>query len=56
MSELTCPKILTNGTVATSELRKDIAIQSSEKERQIIIDNFPKEKNNYLVVPKVIEE
>jgi len=42
--------------VTTNELREDIAIESSETERQIIIDDFPFKKNDYLVVPKVIEE
>ena len=55
MSELTSLEITENNAVATNELREDVAIQSSETERQIIIDNFPLSKNNYLVVPKVIE-
>ena len=42
--------------VTTNDLREDIAIETSETERQIIVDNFPLSKNNYLVVPKVIEE
>ena len=45
-----------DNAVLTNELREDIAIESSETERQIIIENFPLSKNNYLVVPKVIEE
>ena len=40
----------------TNDLREDIAIETSQTEREIIIDNFPLSKNNYLVVPKVIEE
>lgn len=42
--------------VTTNALRDDIVIESSDKERQIIIDNFPFSKNNYLIVSKVIEE
>jgi len=49
-------ELLSDTAVATNELREDVAIESSETERQIIIDNFPLSKNNYLVVPKVIEE
>ena len=49
-------ELMANNAVATNELREDVAIESSERERQIIIDNFPSSKNNYLVVPKVIEE
>ena len=47
---------LSDKAVATDVLRADVAVESSEIERQIIIDNFPFKKNNYLVVPKVIEE
>lgn len=43
-------------TVSINSLREDIVINSSETEKQIIIENFPKEKNGYLVVSKVIEE
>ncbi|TNJ46147.1 hypothetical protein FGF67_03915 [Tamlana fucoidanivorans] len=42
--------------VSLNNLREDIVIDSSEIEKQIIIENFPKEKNGYLVVSKVIEE
>ena len=49
-------KLMSNSAVATDDLREDTVIESSETERQIIIDNFPLSKNNYLVVPKVIEE
>lgn len=37
------------------DLREDIVMESSETERAIIKGNFPKEKNGYLVVAKVIE-
>jgi Asp-tRNA(Asn)/Glu-tRNA(Gln) amidotransferase C subunit len=49
-------ELMSGSAVATDMLREDVAIESSETERQIIIDNFPLSKNNYLVVPKVIEE
>ena len=43
-------------SLSLNHLRDDIVINSSEREREIIIENFPKEKNGYLVVAKVIEE
>lgn len=43
-------------TVSLDNLREDIVIDSSQMEKQIIIENFPQEKNGYLVVAKVIEE
>ena len=49
-------ELLSDNTVTTNALRDDIVIESSDKERQIIIDNFPFSKNNYLIVSKVIEE
>ena len=42
--------------VSLEQLRDDIIIESSDLEKKIIIENFPKEKNGYLVVSKVIEE
>ena len=42
--------------VEVDDLRNDEPIQCSDTERNLIIENFPNEKNNYLVVPKVIEE
>ncbi len=42
--------------VPLNDLREDVVITSSHLERQIIIENFPKEKNGFLVVSKVIEE
>ena len=49
-------ELMSGSAVTTNKLREDVAIESSETERQIIIANFPSKKNNYLVVPKVIEE
>ncbi|XCF06053.1 hypothetical protein ABI125_15200 [Tamlana crocina] len=43
-------------SVSLDDLREDVVIDSPETEKQIIIENFPKEKNGYLVVSKVIEE
>jgi Asp-tRNA(Asn)/Glu-tRNA(Gln) amidotransferase C subunit len=43
-------------SVSLDELREDIVIESSDLEKKIIIENFPKEKKGYLVVSKVIEE
>lgn len=45
-----------NRVVSLDNLRKDVVINSSSIEKQIIIENFPKEKKGYLVVSKVIEE
>lgn len=45
-----------NNYVSLNDLRDDVVIESSAIEKQIIIENFPKEKNGYLVVSKVIEE
>ena len=45
-----------NNAVSLNHLRDDVVIESSKMEKQIIIENFPKEKNGYLVVAKVIEE
>lgn len=43
-------------SVSLDDLRDDVVIESSALEKQIIIENFPKEKNGFLVVSKVIEE
>ncbi len=45
-----------NNCVTINDLRDDVVIESSAIEKQLIIENFPKEKNGYLVVSKVIEE
>jgi len=45
-----------NNVVSLNDLRDDVVIESSALEKQIIIENFPKEKNGFLVVSKVIEE
>lgn len=45
-----------NTIVSINDLREDVIISSSEIEKQIIIDNFPKQKNRFLVVSKIIEE
>jgi len=41
--------------VSVDSLRTDNVVLSSEKERALIKENFPKEKNGYLVVQKVID-
>lgn len=46
----------TANSVSLDELREDVIIHSAQIEKDIIIENFPKEKNGYLVVAKVIEE
>ena len=45
-----------NNAVSLDNLRDDLVIHSPSIEKQIIIENFPKEKDGYLVVSKVIEE
>ncbi len=48
---------LTNNTgVSLNDLREDVVIESSPEEKAIIRSNFPKSKDGYLVVSKVIEE
>ena len=47
---------INRNSVSLDSLRDDVVIHSSEIEKHIIIENFPKEKNGYLVVSKVIEE
>ena len=45
-----------NNAVSVSDLREDVVVKSSEIEREIIKENFPSEKDGYLVVSKVIED
>jgi Asp-tRNA(Asn)/Glu-tRNA(Gln) amidotransferase C subunit len=45
-----------SNTVNLEDLRDDNVINSTEEERTLIKENFPKEKKGYLVVQKVIEE
>jgi Asp-tRNA(Asn)/Glu-tRNA(Gln) amidotransferase C subunit len=45
-----------NNAVSLNDLREDFVVDSPQIEKQIIIENFPREKNGYLVVSKVIEE
>lgn len=42
--------------VSLIDLREDIVIESSSLEKEIIRENFPNEKNGFLVVAKVIED
>ena len=55
-SNTNAPNTNHNNAVSLDNLREDIVVDSSEVEKQIIVENFPKEKNGYLVVSKVIEE
>ena len=45
-----------NNAISVSELRDDVVVESSAIEKQIIKENFPREKDGYLVVSKVIED
>ena len=42
--------------VSVSSLRADVVEESTALEKEIIRENFPKEKDGYLVVAKVIED
>lgn len=42
--------------VSMDDLRSDIIERSTDIEKEIIKKNFPRGKNGYLVVPKVIED
>ena len=48
--------LLSGNAVTTDDLREDVVVEASDDEKRLIIKNFPSEKDNYLVVPKVIEE
>ncbi|MEN8764374.1 MAG: hypothetical protein ACN4EF_04950 [Wenyingzhuangia sp.] len=45
----------TYNAVSIEDLRADVVENSSEITKQIIKENFPNQKNGYLVVSKVIE-
>jgi len=55
MKELISSPLSVNA-ISVDDLREDIVVEASAEEKRLIIDNFPNEKNNYLVVPRVIEE
>ncbi len=42
--------------VSVEGLRSDVIERCPEKEKELIRKNFPREKNGFLVVPKVIED
>ena len=48
--------VVNNNVVSVSDLREDMVVESSTIEREIIRENFPNEKDGYLVVSKVIED
>jgi Asp-tRNA(Asn)/Glu-tRNA(Gln) amidotransferase C subunit len=45
-----------NNCLSINDLRADEVIECSALEKQIIVENFPKAKNGYLVVSQVIED
>lgn len=45
-----------NNSISIDNLREDVVIDSPQSEKDIIIENFPKQKKGYLVVKRVIEE
>jgi len=42
--------------LSLNDLREDVVVKSSATEKEIIKENFPREKDGYLVVAKVIED
>ena len=44
-----------NIIVTVENLRNDVVVESTNQEKSLIMNNFPKEKNGFLVVSKVIE-
>ncbi len=46
----------TINAVSIEDLRPDTVVATSKEQRNLIVENFPNEKNGFLVVPKVIEE
>lgn len=44
------------GAVSPEALRSDDVVMCPDGERALIRKNFPREKDGYLVVPKVIDE
>jgi Asp-tRNA(Asn)/Glu-tRNA(Gln) amidotransferase C subunit len=46
----------TDEAVSLERMRGDVIERCSGEIREMIRQNFPKEKNGYLVVPKVIED
>lgn len=42
--------------LSINNLREDVVIESSDLEKQLIIENFPNKKNGFLVVAKIIED
>jgi Asp-tRNA(Asn)/Glu-tRNA(Gln) amidotransferase C subunit len=42
--------------IGIGELREDVVVESTSREKDLIINNFPRVKNGFLVVSKVIEE
>ena len=45
-----------DGVVSVEHLRSDELQECPEKVKEIIRDNFPRGKNGFLVVPKVIDD
>ncbi len=46
----------THNCLLLNDLREDVVEESSDLEKKIIVENFPKKKNGYLVVSKIIED
>lgn len=48
--------VVHNHIVSLDDLREDVVVESSSIEKEIIKENFPREKDGFLVVAKVIED
>lgn len=48
--------VVHNHVVSLDDLREDVVVESSSLEKEIIKENFPREKDGFLVVAKVIED
>jgi Asp-tRNA(Asn)/Glu-tRNA(Gln) amidotransferase C subunit len=55
-SKQTTLKSVQTNVVSLEDLREDTVIESAVIEKQLIRENFPREKNGFLVVAKVIED
>ena len=55
-NENTTINTVVNNVVSLNDLREDVVIESSAIEKEIIRENFPREKKGFLVVAKVIED
>ena len=48
--------VIGDNVITLEDLRDDVIVESSLLEKEIIKENFPRSKNNFLVVSKVLED